>query len=169
MQLTNLHIKISNHRKKGYGVSSRSRGSRFFMNVNKAIPIRHTLIKMGHPQPPTPLKTNNTTAQEILTGKFRQKRSKSIDMRFWWLKDRTEQKQFRAELGPGKGNLADYTTKFHIPTHQRKMQPIQLFIMDRSPSTLKWCIKIMNPESIEKTVPCLAVTKTAPAAFIHGR
>ena len=24
-----------------------------FMDANKAIPIRHTLIKMGHPQPPT--------------------------------------------------------------------------------------------------------------------
>ena len=70
-----------------------------FMNVNKSIPIRHTLIKMGHPQPPTPLKTNNTMAQGILTGKFRQKRSKLINMRFWCLKDRIEQKKFCAEWG----------------------------------------------------------------------
>ena len=38
-----------------------------FINANKAIPIRHTLIEMGHPQPPIPLKTINTTAQGILT------------------------------------------------------------------------------------------------------
>ena len=63
-----------------------------FMNANKAIPIRHTLIVMGHPQPPKPLKIDNTTVQGILTGKFRQKRSKSIDMRFWWLKDKIKQK-----------------------------------------------------------------------------
>ena len=62
-----------------------------FINANKAIPITHTLIKMGHPQPPTPLKTDNTTAQGILMEKFRQKRSKSINMRFWWLKDRIDQ------------------------------------------------------------------------------
>ena len=68
-----------------------------FIKANKAIPIRHTLIEMGHPQPPTPLKTDNTTAQGILTGKFRQKRSKSIDIRFWWLKDRIDQEQFSAE------------------------------------------------------------------------
>ena len=47
------------------------------------------------------------------------------------------------------------------------MRPIQLYIKDRSPSTLKGCIKIMNPESTEKTTPRLAVIKTARAAFIH--
>ena len=88
-------------------------------------------------------------------------------MRFWWLKDRIDQDQFSAEWGPGKENLADYTTKFHIPAHHKKMRPIQLFIKDRSPSTLQGCIKIMNPESTEKSTPRQAVTKTARAAFIH--
>ena len=40
-----------------------------FMNANKAILIRHTLIVMGHPQPPIPLKTDNTTSQKIYTQK----------------------------------------------------------------------------------------------------
>ena len=75
-----------------------------------------------------------------------------------------EQKQFQAEWGPGKENLADYTTKFHIPAHHKKMRPIQLYIKDKSPSTLKGCVKIMNPVSIETSAP---VTKTARAAFIH--
>ena len=87
-------------------------------------------------------------------------------MRFWWLKDRIEQKQFRAEWGPGKENLADYTTKFHIPAHHKKMRPIQLYIKNKSPSMLKGCVKIMNPVSIETSAP---VTKTAQAAFIHNR
>ena len=55
---------------------------RLFINADKAIPIRHTLIKMGNPHPPTPLKTDNTTAQGILIGKYRQTYSESIDMRF---------------------------------------------------------------------------------------
>ena len=83
------------------------------------------------------------------------------------MKDRIEQKQFRAEWGPGKENLADYTTKFHIPAHHKKMRPIQLFIKDQSPSTLKGCAKIMNLVSIEKTAPQQAVTKTARAALIY--
>ena len=47
------------------------------------------------------------------------------------------------------------------------MRPIQLYIKDRSPSTLKGCIKIMNPENTAKTTPRLAVTTTARAALIH--
>ena len=95
-------------------------------------------------------------------------------MRFWWLKDRIEQKQFQAIWGPGKENLAHYTTKFHISAHHKKMRPIQLFIKDKSPSTLKECVTIMNPVSIEtaprlavQTAPRPAVTKTARAALIH--
>ena len=115
-----------------------------FMNAQQAVPIRHTLIEMGHTQPPTPLITDNTTAQGILTGKFKQKRSKSIDMRFWWPKDRIDQKQFWPHWKPGKENLADYTTKFHIASHHKRMRPIQLYIKDQSPSTLKGCIQLMN-------------------------
>ena len=47
------------------------------------------------------------------------------------------------------------------------MRPIQLYVKDKSPRTLKGCIKIMNPVSpvsIERSAP---VTTTARAAFIH--
>ena len=47
------------------------------------------------------------------------------------------------------------------------MRPIQPFIGDTLPSTLKGCIKIMNPESIEKTTHRLGVIKTACAAIIY--
>ena len=48
------------------------------------------------------------------------------------------------------------------------MRPIQLYIKDRSPSTLKGCIKIMNPENTVKTSPPhLAVITTARAALSH--
>ena len=85
-------------------------------------------------------------------------------MQFWWLKDRIEQKQFRAEWGPGKENLADYTTKFHIPAHHKNMRPIQLYIKDKSPSTLKGCVKIMNPVSQPSEQPRAPIAR---AAFIH--
>ena len=89
-----------------------------FTNANKAIFIGHPLIETCHPLPPQPLKTGNTTLQGILIGKLRQKRSKLIDMCFWWLKDRIEQTPFHAEWGPNNENLGGYTTKFHIPVHQ---------------------------------------------------
>ena len=58
-----------------------------FMNVQEAVFTRTCLIEMGHPQPATKMKTDNMTAQGILTGTIKQKRSKAIDMRFYWLKD----------------------------------------------------------------------------------
>ena len=75
-------------------------------------------------------------------------------MRFHWLKDRIAQKQFSANWAPGKENLADYTTKFHIPAHHRQMRPIQLYVEGQSPSTLKGCIRIMNEPRNRAT--CLA-------------
>jgi hypothetical protein len=33
-----------------------------FINSQDAIPLRNTLIELGHPQPPTPIQTNNSTA-----------------------------------------------------------------------------------------------------------
>ena len=55
-----------------------------YMTVQEALAIRQCLIELGHPQPPTPMKTDNSTAQGILTGTMKQKRSKAIDMRFYW-------------------------------------------------------------------------------------
>ena len=33
-----------------------------FLNCQQAVPIRKNLIKMGHPQPPTPIKTDSKTS-----------------------------------------------------------------------------------------------------------
>ena len=59
-----------------------------FMNAQEAVPLRRGLIEMGHPQQATPLKTDNSTATGIANKTIKQKRSKAIDMRFYWLCDR---------------------------------------------------------------------------------
>ena len=59
-----------------------------FMNAQEAVPERKTLIELGHPQPPTPLKTDNSTSYGILDGTVKQKRSKALVMKFYWIKDR---------------------------------------------------------------------------------
>jgi hypothetical protein len=63
-----------------------------FHNAKDAIAIRTTLIKMGHPQPPTPIHTDNSTATGITNGTVRQRKSKAMDMRFYWIQDRVRQK-----------------------------------------------------------------------------
>ena len=57
-----------------------------FPNVQEIFPLRNACIEMGHPQPrpptPTPLHTDNSTANGIINVTMKQKRSKAIDMRF---------------------------------------------------------------------------------------
>jgi hypothetical protein len=74
-------------------------------------------------------------ARGIVTGTIKQKRSKAIDMRFYWLKDRYEQKQFNFVWGPGIENLGDYSTKHHTGTHHHVCRPIYLELTHSTQST----------------------------------
>jgi len=55
-----------------------------FMNCQEAIPIRTACEEMGHPQPPTPVKTDNSTASGLANATIKQRKSRSMDMRFYW-------------------------------------------------------------------------------------
>ena len=88
-----------------------------FLNAQHACPIRITLEELGHPQPPTPLQTDNNTPAGIANGTIKQKRSKAIDMRFYWLRSRTAQKQFHIYWQPSTQNQADYFSKHHAASH----------------------------------------------------
>jgi hypothetical protein len=65
---------------------------------------------MGHNQYATELKTDNTTAYGMINNTVQQKRSKAIDMRFDWVKDRVEQDQFIVIWALGDTNMGDYFT-----------------------------------------------------------
>ena len=76
----------------------------------------------GHKQPPTPLQTDNAMAEAVINGKVQPKRTKAMDMRFHWLRDRECQQQFRIYWRPGKMNYADYWTKHHPEAHHRNIR-----------------------------------------------
>ena len=82
------------------------------------------MISIGHPQPPTQITTDNSTAHHFVYDNIHQKRSKSWDMRFYWLRDRTNQKQFLIKWAAGKTNRADYFTKHHTISHHKTMRPV---------------------------------------------
>ena len=44
-----------------------------FTNAQEAIPIRHMLLEMGHPQPATPIQVDNTTAVGFANKTIKQK------------------------------------------------------------------------------------------------
>ena len=115
-----------------------------FMNAQEAIPIRQCLIDLGHPQPPTPIKTDNSTANGYVNGTIKQKMSKSWDMRFRWLMNREAQQQFKVSWEPGKNNLADYVTKHHSAAHHQQVRPIYLYDKDKSPKTVQGCVEILH-------------------------
>ena len=65
-----------------------------FINCRKAISVRNTLIKMGHPQLPTPIQTDNTTALGVVNNTIAPRQTKSMDMRFHWLRNCIQKIQF---------------------------------------------------------------------------
>ena len=105
-----------------------------FHNGREACPMRHALEEMGHPQPPTPIVTDNITAAGIANDDVKQKRSKAMDMRFYWVRDRVRQGQFIVYWRKGALNKADYHTKHHHVKHHREVRPTYLHVDGQSPN-----------------------------------
>ena len=90
-----------------------------FINAREAVHTRNILEEMGHPQPPTPIQTDNSTANKVVKNKVQPKRTKPMGMRFYWLRYRMAQKQFCFHWRPGTSNLTDYWTKHHSGVHHK--------------------------------------------------
>jgi hypothetical protein len=58
--------------------------------------------------------------------RLKQKRSKAIDMRFYWVRDRVRQKQFQIFWQKGSLSRADYFTKHHPASHHQTIRPFYL-------------------------------------------
>jgi Reverse transcriptase (RNA-dependent DNA polymerase) len=98
-----------------------------FHNAQDACTLRNTLATLGHIQPPTPIQTDNDTAEGILNASIKQKRSQAIDMRYYWLQDRIEQKQYTVHWKPGTENYADYFTKHFPAKHHIENRPLYIY------------------------------------------
>ena len=94
-----------------------------FHNSQEAIVLRTILEALGHPQPPTRIKTDNSTANSFVTNNIRQRRSKTWDMRWNWLRDDCTKRQISVYWDSGDNNDADYFTKHHPPKHHQLLRP----------------------------------------------
>jgi hypothetical protein len=90
-----------------------------FHNGKAACPHRTCLHELGHPQPPTPIVTDDLTAAGIANDTLKQKRSKAMEMRFYWIRDRVRQGQFVVYWQRGATNKADFFSKYHGTPHHR--------------------------------------------------
>jgi hypothetical protein len=95
-----------------------------FHNCKRATILRTTLHEMGYPQPATPMQTDNSTACGIANSNIKQQRSRAIDMRFYWVRDRQQQGHFNIFWAPGTDNLADVL-------HHQAMRPIYVHSKDQ--------------------------------------
>jgi hypothetical protein len=76
---------------------------------------------------------DNSCAAGIANDTVKQRRSKAIDMRFYWFKDRIRNGEFLIYWARGKDNLADYFTKHHPPSHPCLMRSRYLLDLHRPP------------------------------------
>jgi hypothetical protein len=97
-----------------------------FINAKEGAVLRTTLEELGHTQHPTPMETDNNTATGYINSIIKKKRTKAMDMRFYWIKDRVKQGQFNVYWGQGFQNLADYFTKHHSPAHHKRIRDVYI-------------------------------------------
>jgi hypothetical protein len=143
-----------------------------FHNARDGASLRTTLEEMGHPQPPTPIQTVNSTAAGITNETVRQRKSKAMDMRFYWIQDRVRQNQFLVYWRKGSENLGDYFTKHHSTAHHRQIRPTYLHVAKQanameaqSPARrfMQGCVQL-SPSGIpfNPTKPPFSATQLSP-------
>ncbi len=123
-----------------------------FLNTQEAKVIRIILHELGHPQPPTLIHIDNTTAVGIVNSTIKRQRSRSMEMRYFWLLDQQFQKYFKFFYQPGQENLADYPSKHHSAAIHQHVRPYYLH-MSNSPQYL---IRAAKPSARRGCVQTLA-------------
>ena len=72
---------------------------------------------------PTAHSHASTTSVGFANNTIKQKQSKAIDMRFYWIRDCTRHGHLKIYWSPGSTNLGDYHNKHHFPSHHQLMRP----------------------------------------------
>jgi hypothetical protein len=125
-----------------------SRTRRIIPQLPNGIIFRLTLKEMSCPQPKTLVHCNNATAVGIANNSIKRQRSRSMEMRFFWVGDKIAQNMYDMSWHPGMENLANYQSKHCLGSHHVKVRPWYLH-MENSPqnlpraqshSTLKGCV-----------------------------
>jgi hypothetical protein len=95
-----------------------------YTTAKEMVPLRQTLIKMGWMQPCTPIQTDNPTAVGITNLTIVPQKTKSMDLRLWWLRFKESQQQFCYYWDKGSHNWTDNHTKHHPPIYHEANRSI---------------------------------------------
>jgi hypothetical protein len=145
-----------------------------FINAKEGAVLRTTLDELGHKQPTTPMETENTYATGYINGTIKQKRTKAMDIRFYWIKDRVKQGQFNVYWGPGFQNLADYFIKHHSPAHHKRIRDIYIHANERPihregtrDSALQGCVSTSGQAGSQLLHPPLGDDSSPRGEMMH--
>ena len=139
-----------------------------FFNAKEATSLRTTLAELGHPQLATPIQTDNQCAAGIANNTVKQRRSKAIDMRFYWIQDRAANGEFLIHWRPGIENLADYFTKHHATTHHQAMRPQYLRPNAPSHTLQSGCVILGAPGGTPAhSGPAMCVLQRLPTSALR--
>jgi hypothetical protein len=112
-----------------------------FLNTQEVKILRLMLQEMGHPQPPTPIHCNNSTAVGISNSTVKRQRSRAMEMWYFWVINQVRNRYVRILWHPGMENLGDYyVTKHHSPQHHQHVRPY-CTQQPRSPQELPRALK----------------------------
>jgi hypothetical protein len=93
-----------------------------FINSKEGAVLRTTLEELRHKQVLTPMETDNTTATGSSNGTIKQKCTKAMDMRFYWIKDRVKQGKIWQIISQNiirRHIIREYATYTSTPTNDR--------------------------------------------------
>ena len=140
-----------------FGSRSWNRGD--FVNSQFCLPLCAILEALNHPQPPAPVKTGNFTALGYVQNNIQLKRSKSWDMRHYWLRKKENHQIIRVFWCSGNDNEADYFMK-HLPAvchyqiHQRYVQEKVVHEVNIMIAVLQGCVNLRTMRAMILCVQC---------------
>ena len=106
--------------------ASESEAAALFTNMKEGVIQCIALEEEQWPQPPTPIKVDNSIVAGLVRDTIKANKSGAMDMRLRWIQDWAQQRQFLVTWAPGKLNKADYFTKLHAPVHLSRMHFVYL-------------------------------------------
>jgi hypothetical protein len=120
-------------------------------NCQDGIVFCQTLADMGHPQPKTPVHCDDATTVGIGNNTIKQQRSRSLEIKYFWVGDKVAQDMYTLSWHPGQENLADYQSKHHLGSHHQAVRPWYLH-QDDSPRFLP---RALRPSALKGIVGTL--------------
>jgi hypothetical protein len=133
--------------------AAKSELAALFFTAREMIPHRQTLITMGWPQPKSPIQTDNPTAAGVTKKTIVPRRSKMMDMRFWWLIAAHPKINF---------NITGMQAQRTGPT----TTPNTTLVPTTKP--IKACMQVTGRQWVLKSIPCsllLMGTQVFPCRF----